>query len=103
MTDIDALVERVVKDGLSVATLGTPGQVQLQISHNVARAAIAAGREQGLREAAEVARDGFRCRTCGARFTGTNGHDCERPNWDGLYGGEEIATAIEALLSEKPA
>ncbi|WP_037470700.1 hypothetical protein, partial [Sphingobium sp. DC-2] len=45
-----------------------------------------AGRQQGLREAAEVARDGCRCRTCGAYFLGSNGHECERPDWDGLVG-----------------
>ena len=43
-----------------------------------------AGRQQGLREAAEVARDGCRCRTCGAYFLGSEGHECERPDWDGL-------------------
>ena len=35
-----ALVEMIVKQGLSVATLGTPGEIGYQIAHNTAIAAI---------------------------------------------------------------
>ena len=58
----------------------------------------AAGRQQGLREAAEVARDGCRCRTCGAYFLGSEGHECERPDWDGLVYSSDYAAAITALI-----
>lgn len=36
----EALIDRAVKEGLSIATLGTPDQVQLQVAYNVARAAF---------------------------------------------------------------
>ena len=38
----DALVDMIVKRGLSVATLGTPGEIGYQIAHNTAIAAIEA-------------------------------------------------------------
>ena len=47
----DATVEQIVKAGLSVATIGTPSEIAVQIAHNTARAAIAAMPSQAALQA----------------------------------------------------
>lgn len=46
----DEVVEAAVKQGLSIATIGTPSEVQVQIAYNVARAAIPLIRAQAVAE-----------------------------------------------------